>query len=149
MPTILHPDEVLLGAVVEQVWASMLHQPVLPWTAPWPTGTVGPLASITVTGDWSGTLRLWCTDGAATSMTRALLKPAAGVEADAEDVEDALGEVVNVVAGSLKGALGGASRLGLPHVARGPSPDWSPAGPHLTASWHGDPVLVSIHHPAR
>ena len=145
MSTIVTPDELLLGAVVEQVWASMLHQPVLPWTAPWPTGAPGPLASITVDGDWSGTLRLWCTDTAAASMTRALLKLRPGVEADAEDVEDALGELVNVVAGSLKGALGGTSQLGLPDVAGGTAPDTSTDAVHLTVSWHDDPVLISIH----
>jgi chemotaxis protein CheX len=144
MPAIVSPDELLLGAVVEQVWASMLYRPVLPWTAPWPTGTRGPVASITVAGDWSGTLRLWCTDAAAASMTRSLLKLRPGAEPDAEDVEDALGEVVNVVAGSLKGALGGSSQLGLPQVGSGPAPEPTGDAVHLPVSWHDAPVLISI-----
>lgn len=144
MSTIVTPDELLLGAVVEQVWSSMLHQPVLPWTAAWPSGSAGPVASITVDGDWTGSLRLWCTERAAASITHALLKLKPGVEPDAEDVEDALGELVNVVAGSLKGALGGTSQLGLPEVLEGSAPESSAPGVHLTVSWHDDPVLISI-----
>ncbi|MBA3782390.1 MAG: chemotaxis protein CheX [Nocardioides sp.] len=144
MTTVLAPDDVLLGAVVEQVWTAMLHRPVLPWLGSWPSGQTGVLASITVDGDWSGTLRLWCPDSAAVSMTRALLRLTEGVDPELDDVEDALGEVVNVVAGSLKGAVGGTSSLGLPSVTRGSTPELAADAVHLTVSWHDDPVLISI-----
>ncbi|WP_426246011.1 chemotaxis protein CheX [Nocardioides sp. LHG3406-4] len=144
MTTIVVPDEALLGAVVEQVWTSMLHQPVLPWLEPWSTGRAGVSAQIAVAGDWTGVLRLWCTDSAAVSMTRALLPLTAGADPELDDIEDALGEVVNVVAGSLKGALGGTSTLGLPRVSAGSSPDLTGGAAHLTVSWHGDPVVISI-----
>jgi chemotaxis protein CheX len=135
----------LLSAVVDQVWASMLRQPVLPWTGRLPAGGEGHLASIGVAGDWSCRVQLWCPDAAATSMTRALLRLQPGAGHDTEDVEDALGEVVNVVAGSLKGALGGSSRLGLPRVGAGLAPVLADADVHLAVSWHDDPVLISLH----
>lgn len=144
MTTVVAPDDVLLGAVVEQLWSSMLHQPLLPWTSSWPTGRSGVQSDITVDGDWTVALQLWCSDAAAVSITRALLAVRDGADPALEDVEDALGEVLNVVAGSLKGALGGSSALGLPRVSEGPAPELPTGAVHLTLSWHGDPVLLSI-----
>ncbi len=144
MSTIIAPDEALLSAVVEQVWGSMLHQPVLPWPSPWPRGRAGLLAEVVVTGDCNCTVRLWCADSAAVSMTRVLLNRPDGTDPETDDVEDAIGEVLNVVTGGLKGALGGASSLGLPRVAASSSSDLAPDLVQLALSWHDDPVLISI-----
>lgn len=149
MATVTVPDVALLGAVVEQVWSAMLHQPVLTWPETWsdhwPAELPGVGAEIEVAGEWDGTLRLWCAAPAAASMTNTLLRLVPGREPDAEDIEDALGEVLNVVAGNVKGALGGASSLGLPVVAPGPAPVLAEDVAHLALFWHGDPVLLSIH----
>ncbi len=80
-------------------------------------------------------------------LSRALdreVRLAVTVDPELDDVEDALGEVVNVVAGSLKGAVGGTSSLGLPSVTEGSTPEFAADAVHLTVSWHDDPVLISI-----
>ncbi len=144
MPTIVAPDDALLAAVVEQVWTSMLHEPPLPWPTAWYGGRHGVQAALAVSGDWGGVLRLWCADAAAVSMTRAMLMLADCEHPGLDDVEDALGEVLNIVAGSLKGALGGSSSLGLPTVTRCPAPAPTDSHIHQTVSWHDEPVLISI-----
>jgi hypothetical protein len=58
-----------------------------------------------------------------------------------EDVNDAVGEVLNVVGGSVKGALGGAMSLGLPGVTTSTTP---PSADCIVISWHGAPVFVEV-----
>ena len=144
MTTTIAPDQSLLDAVVEQVWTLMLKRPLMPWTSDVVPAEAGVQADITVTGDFTGSLRLWCAETAADSMTRTLLASSLVGDPDTEDVEDAVGELLNVIAGSLKGALGGTSALGLPVVTATAAPELDPADLHLAVSWHDEPVLVSI-----
>lgn len=146
MPTMVAPDEALLVAVVGQVWTSMLYRPVLPWVTSWPRGRAGVQAEIDLTGDCTGTVRLWCADSAAVSMSRSLLSVEDPSEPDPvrDDVDDAIGEVLNVLAGNLKGALAGSSSLSMPRVSQRTSPELVEGHVQLTLSWHDDPVLISV-----
>ncbi len=103
------PDQALVHAAFEQVWGSMLFTAI----EPWPEGTVpelgsGVQAQIELRGDWNGRIVLTCDTEVATQIAGAMLgAPAEEIIPD-EDVNDAVGEVLNVVGGSVKGALGGA-----------------------------------------
>lgn len=141
MTVVVEPDLSLLEAVVSQVWSTMLSAESTPWTGTLPEDFAGPSARIRVTGDWSAEMVLVTTDVAAHSLTRWLLR---GDLVTPEDVADALGEVLNVVAGSLKGALGGTSRLGLPLVGTERLADVVSTPPHLTVSWGGEPVVLAV-----
>ena len=139
------PTEDLLAAVVDQVWTTMLRAPVTPWPAPWPTGGEGLLAEVRVSGDWQAAVRAWCPVDAAEALARAMLQHAGSTDQpDAEDVEDAVGELVNVVAGSVKGALGGSSRLGLPVVAEAVAPEPDRTSTRLLLQWQDQPLLLTI-----
>lgn len=146
MTTTIEPPTELLGAVVEQVWTSMLDRPPVDWSGPWPQHDTGTQADITIEGDWTGRLELWSSTAAATGLTQVLLGLEPETEPEAADVADALGEVVNVVAGGLKAAMGGTSVLGLPRVT-GPAATSpiSDQAVHLALAWHDAPLLITVH----
>lgn len=143
MTTGTAPDQALVHAAFEQVWGSMLFTAV----EPWPEGVDpqlgdGVTAQIELRGDWNGRIVLTCETQVANEIAAAMLgAPAEEVLPD-EDVNDAVGEVLNVVGGSVKGALGGVMSLGLPGVTAStsrPSADSS-----MIISWHGAPVFVEV-----
>ena len=137
------PDLELVHAAFEQVWGSMLFTAI----EPWPEGVVpefadGVQAQIELRGDWNGRIVLTCDTEVATQIAGAMLgAPAEEVIPD-DDVHDAVGEVLNVVGGSVKGALGGAMALGLPGVTL--TSDRPSSGRSMIISWHGAPVFVEV-----
>lgn len=137
------PDEALVLAAIEQVWGSMLFATAEPWpidrTAEFETGLQ---AQIELRGDWNGRLVLTCDSEVASQIANAMLGLGPDDQLDAPDVHDAVGEVLNVVGGSVKGALLGTSALGLPGVSEVsgvPSRDGS-----FVVSWGDAPVYVQI-----
>jgi hypothetical protein len=78
----------------------------------------------------------------ATQIANAMLGLGPEDELDQPDVHDAVGEVLNVVGGSVKGALVGTWALGLPGVSEttgAPARDES-----FVVSWGDAPVYVQI-----
>ncbi|GAA4375709.1 chemotaxis protein CheX [Nocardioides caricicola] len=143
MTTGTAPDPALVHAAFEQVWGSMLFTAFEPWPADAvPELGPGVQAQIELRGDWNGRIILTCDTEVATQIAGAMLgAPAEEVLPD-DDVHDAVGEVLNVVGGSVKGALGGVMSLGLPGVTEAtspPSPDSS-----IIISWYGAPVFVEV-----
>ena len=143
MTTGVAPDQALVHAAFEQVWGSMLFTAFEPWPADSvPDLGPGVQAQIELRGDWNGRIVLTCNTEVATQIAGAMLgAPAEEIIPDI-DVHDAVGEVLNVVGGSVKGALGGVMALGLPGVAltsSRPSSDLS-----MIISWHGAPVFVEV-----
>jgi len=143
MTTGTAPDPALVHAAFEQVWGSMLFTAFEPWPADVaPELGPGVQAQIELRGDWNGRIVLTCDTEVATQIAGAMLgAPAEEVLPD-DDVHDAVGEVLNVVGGSVKGALGGVMQLGLPGVSEAtnpPSPESS-----IIISWHGAPVFVEV-----
>ena len=137
------PDLELVHAAFEQVWGSMLFTAFEPWPADSvPDLGSGVQAQIELRGDWNGRIVLTCDTEVATQIAGAMLgAPAEEVIPD-DDVHDAVGEVLNVVGGSVKGALGGVMALGLPGVT--PSTSRPSAESSIIISWHGAPVFVEV-----
>jgi hypothetical protein len=137
------PDQALVHAAIEQVWGAMLFATAEPWPGEVaPEFETGLQAQIELRGDWNGRLVLTCDRDVAHQIAGAML----GADADETllevDVHDAVGEVLNVVGGSVKGALGGATALGLPGVH---PTSVSPASDEcLVVSWRGAPVFVQV-----
>jgi chemotaxis protein CheX len=137
------PDEALVLAAIEQVWGSMLFASA----EPWPTDRAvvfgsGVQAQIELRGDWNGRLVLTCDSDVATQIAGAMLGLGPDEELPELDVHDAVGEVLNVVGGSVKGALVGTWALGLPGVtetSEAPGRDES-----FVVSWGDAPVYVQI-----
>jgi len=145
-------DDELVRAVVDQVWESLLGAEVLPWYGEGPVAPAVLQAEVTLTGDWNGLVRIGCAQGAAEGIAAAMLMAGADEVLAAEDVHDAVGEVVNVVGGNVKGALLGDTALGLPRILTGPrtgdevGPATAAAEPvsRCVLDWHGVPVTVEV-----
>jgi chemotaxis protein CheX len=106
--------------ISKSVWSSMLGVDVAA-SAPVqiPHGaerfTVG---SVQISGDWSGVISLACPSTLAREAAALMF----GVEADkatAQEIQDAWGEIVNMIGGNIKSLIPGSCQLGLPTVAEG------------------------------
>ena len=120
-------DEEIVRSIIDQVWESLLQAEALPWFGEEP-GEGGVRAQITLTGEWNGVVRLSCDPGTAERIAATMLSVDDDEHLPVEDVHDAVGEVVNVVGGNVKGALGGETWLGLPHVTAHAGGQPRPAG---------------------
>jgi len=108
-----------LARIVQDIFQAMLgleveisHQP--PTEEP---GTAIVTASMHLGGTWNGAVLLQCPLWAACGFSAALTGIERPKTADA-DVRDAMGELINMVAGNFKGLLGG-THLSLPTVVEG------------------------------
>ncbi|RJK92451.1 chemotaxis protein CheX [Vallicoccus soli] len=127
--------DVLASLGVETV--ELPHEP--PSAAHW-------TASVGVTGTWGGHVTVSCSPETAAALTSTMLGLEPG-EASQEDVADAVGELANMVGGSVKGMLPPPNTLSLPHVVLAAG---SHHFPHATtvcsvalAAPHG-PLLVDV-----
>jgi chemotaxis protein CheX len=137
------PDKALVLAAIEQVWGSMLFATAEPWPADMPADFgSGVQAQIELRGDWNGRLVLTCDSDVAAQIAGAMLGCGPEEVLPALDVHDAVGEILNVVGGSVKGALESVSALGLPgviQIAAPPAPDDC-----LVVRWRDAPVYVQV-----
>ncbi|WGL51927.1 chemotaxis protein CheX [Nocardioides sp. BP30] len=146
------PELADVHAITEQVWSSFLgdEEPLLPRfdAEPFfPAETVWS-AAVSVHGGWTGTVTVELSSGVAQSLTRLMLAMEDEPLDDA-DVADAVGELVNMVGGNVKSLMPGPSALTLPVVAAGRAAHSSELTEvaRFDASWHGEPVRVSVHAP--
>jgi len=143
-----NPDPEDVRALTAEVWSTFLGDDVpLVFHGEQPFG-VEWAASVTIKGAWEGMVALELTRTGAQSLTRALL----GLDPDADDVDDAdlvdaIGELVNMVGGNVKGLVPGPSRLSLPLVAAGRFAHGSGQVEvvRLTGSWGGQPLAITVH----
>jgi chemotaxis protein CheX len=103
-------------------------------------------ASVSVTGTWGGHVAVSCSPSTAQALTAVMLRRGQD-EVSHEDVEDAVGELANMIGGSVKGMLPPPSTLSLPHVV--PAAGARPLPPSTAlrsvalAAPHG-PLLVDV-----
>ena len=81
---------------------------------------------IALSGDWQGTIAVSCLEPAARQFAGAMFAMAADETSDAE-IQDALGELANLVGGQTKQLLGDRPVIGLPVVIKG---DFKAVVPH-------------------
>jgi len=137
----------LVSQVTQEIWSALLaadsDSPLLPGD----THSNEVVARIHISGEWNGTVCLHCSNLAARHATSAMF----GLPDDeltAADVQDAVGELVNVVGGNIKGLVEGHSELSLPEVTT-EAPAACVLG-HLELaqevrfSWLAEPVVVSV-----
>jgi len=106
-------------SLAEAVWDSMLGQQ-LERVSPDDTGITGAMltACVQVAGDWNGAITLQCSKACAETMAAAMFDLPVE-ELPGTDVFDALGELVNMTGGSVKGMVEGTNTLTLPTVVEG------------------------------
>jgi hypothetical protein len=98
---------------------------------------------VDVVGPWTGSVVLTCARSTAEELARSLLKEHAPPVLDAEDVEDALGELANVVGGNVKGILPGPSVLGLPETGAAPVAGLPADTCRIDLLWRGQSLTIS------
>ncbi|MGZ4498115.1 MAG: chemotaxis protein CheX [Nocardioides sp.] len=137
-------DGEVLRSIVHQVWESLLAAPSVTHGEARPASAAVE-ASITLTGDWNGRVRLTCDRITAEEIATAMLALDEGEHVPDEDLHDAMGEVVNMVGGNLKGSLEGSTRLGLPEVREpAPAPDETPSLSCLV-HWRDASVTLEVY----
>jgi chemotaxis protein CheX len=149
MGTYTAPTDDDLRVITEELWSSYLDidgdRPLMSASGADPV--MGISAAVSVTGGWNGHVIVECSAAAAREATAAMLGIVAAEVGDA-DIADALGEMANVVGGSVKSLLPDDCALSLPHVVDSTSARrfW-PAVTEICrfeASWIGEPVLVTV-----
>jgi CheY-specific phosphatase CheX len=102
---------------------------------------------IALSGDWRGAVTVACLEPMAKAAAAAMF----GMEleaATAAEIQDAIGELANIVGGQTKMVLGGSCALGLPVVIEGDVFEATVPHSHLVVKLHfrcdGHPVDVAI-----
>ncbi|GAA0906617.1 chemotaxis protein CheX [Virgisporangium aurantiacum] len=140
------PQESDLWAITEMIWASYLdplgENPLMAGAAPHKDDDVH--GSVSVTGAWDGQVVVTFSQVAAQRATAALL----GIdfeEVSSADVMDAVGELVNIIGGSVKSLMPQPTVLSLPSVRTGPPGEL--VGTEmlvLTGTWMEEPVSIAV-----
>jgi chemotaxis protein CheX len=142
----LTPDAVF--RIAESVWSMILNLPLRRSAEPRRASERTLCASVQIDGAWQGVVNLHCSavvaDQAAMTMFGLV-----GQAPAPEQVQDALGELANMVGGNVKALLGEGCRLSLPTVVDGI--DYSVRVPGRTdevvrvpMACGDEPVLVSV-----
>lgn len=139
--------EEVIAEITSSVWAAFL-----PDSEPFAMVEAVPAVraltgSIHISGTWNGLVSLTCSTAAATLAAASML----GVEVEgvgASDVLDAIGELVNIVGGNVKGLLPPPTDLSLPSVTDGSLHVDTRAGAErivdVHLSWMDEPVGVAV-----
>jgi chemotaxis protein CheX len=139
-----------LSSIADQVWSSYLDpdgvEPLIPIAGGGAAHT-GVVASVSISGGWSGHVVVSCSTDAAKQAAAAFLMMDA-TEVSTADVADVMGELANIVGGNVKSMLPAASFVSLPHVVDGSESavHW-PACQQVTelaGTWRGEPVSISM-----
>lgn len=148
------PDVEDLRLVTEDVWMALLGEDEA--LLPRPLASHSPFdapqawsAAVTVSGGWQGVVTIELDDHVAHELSLRMLALPSSESVDDSDVADAVGELVNMVGGSVKSLMPGPSVLSLPSVAVGRAAFASDVGEacRVDVTWHDRPVRISIHVP--
>jgi chemotaxis protein CheX len=137
-------DPATVQAIADDVWTSLVGdgEVLVPLPVPAPEVTVS--AWVQITGPWNGAVVVTCDEPTAVALTECLLRARPPAVIEAEDVEDALGELANVLGGNVKAALPGSSTLGLPQT--GPTPPAARPDDlcRVDAQWRGQSLTITV-----
>lgn len=76
------------------------------------------IASVQISGEWQGAVVLTCGRSVAEAITEAMFAMDPGTTSQ-EELDDAMGEMANMIGGNIKGLVPGPSQLSLPTVVEG------------------------------
>ncbi|WP_182379545.1 chemotaxis protein CheX [Nocardioides sp. WS12] len=148
------PDLDDVRSVTEDMWMALLGEGEALVTRPVPAGSPFDAAgawsaAVTVTGGWQGVVTLELDEAIAREVTARMLAIPSVHDVHDGDVADAVGELVNMVGGSIKSLMPGPSTLSLPSVAAGRAAFASDVREvcRVDVAWHDGPVRVCVHVP--
>jgi chemotaxis protein CheX len=137
-------DEETVQSIAQEAWSALVGDEE--FLVPLPGGPPEDAISswVEIVGPWTGTVVLTCSRATAEELSRSLLAEHAPPVLDAEEIQDGLGELANVVGGNVKGVLPGPSVLGLPEVGVAPVAV-SPADTcRVDLLWRGQSLTISV-----
>jgi chemotaxis protein CheX len=137
-------DEATVQGIAEEAWSALVGDEE--FLVPLPGGPPEDAVSswVEIVGPWNGAVVLTTARSTAEQLARCLLAEHAPPVLDDEDVEDALGELANVVGGNVKAVLPGPSVLGLPEVGTAP-PSGLPADIcRVDLLWRGESLTITV-----
>lgn len=76
------------------------------------------IASVQISGEWQGAVVVTCARHVAEAITEAMFAMDPGTTSQ-EELDDAMGEMANMIGGNIKGLVPGPSQLSLPTVVEG------------------------------
>ena len=137
-------DEETVQSIAQEAWSALIGDDE--FLVPLPGGLPDDAISswVEIVGPWNGTVVLTCGRSTAEELSRCLLAEHAPPVLDAEDVQDALGELANVVGGNVKAVLPGPSVLGLPGVGSAPRADRQGDTCRVDLLWRGQALTISV-----
>jgi hypothetical protein len=135
-------DEETVQSIAQEAWSALVGDDE--FLVPLPGGPPDDAVSswVEIVGPWTGTVVLTTARSTAEELSRCLLKEHAPPVLDAEDIEDGLGELANVVGGNVKAVLPGPSVLGLPEVGSAPAAGSDTCRVDLL--WRGQSLTISV-----
>ncbi len=113
----MEPTSDDITALTEQVCDSVLGMSIEPLSEPVAARTEV-MACVQITGGWQGAVVITCARAVAEAITEAMFGMDPGTTS-AEELDDAMGEMANMIGGNIKGLMPGPSQLSLPTVAEG------------------------------
>lgn len=148
------PDIEDVRSVTEDMWMALLGEDealvprAVPPGSPFDAAGVWS-ATVSVSGGWQGVVTLELDEQVARQVTARMLAIPTPDEVLDVDVADGVGELVNMVGGSIKSLMPGPSALSLPSVAAGRAAFASDVREvcRVDVAWRGAPVRVCVHVP--
>jgi chemotaxis protein CheX len=134
-------DEATILSIAEQAWLALVGEEeyLLPLPGGHPDDAIS--AWVEIVGPWTGSVVLTTARSTAEQLARCLLEEHAPPVLEDEDIEDALGELANVIGGNVKAVLPGPSVLGLPEVGVASAADADVCRVDLL--WRGQSLTIS------
>lgn len=112
-------DDVDVGAITRTIWRSILSVELEPLAEiPVDGGEVTSTGCILISGAWTGAVMLRCASVAARGFAARMFESTPEA-VSADELDDALGELANLVGGCFKNQIGGSCVLSLPTVVHG------------------------------
>lgn len=132
-------------SLTEQVWESIIGLPLVAGVPAPGSDDLAVNSCVHITGGWEGTVLFRSTRDLARTITESMfgMEPD---EASGEDIEDAIGEVANMIGGNVKSLVPGPSQLSLPVVVMGEQMVFPRSEPcaYVTFDVAGQPFQVSV-----
>jgi chemotaxis protein CheX len=137
-------DEETVQSIAQEAWSALVGEDE--FLVPLPgEPVVDPVSSrVDIVGPWNGAVVITTGRDTASELARCLLREHAPEVLEDEDVDDALGEIANVVGGNVKAVLPGPSVLGLPEIGTAPIPGDPADTCRVEALWRGRPLTVTV-----
>jgi chemotaxis protein CheX len=137
-------DAATVQRIADDVWISLVGdgEVLVPLPVPAPAETIS--AWVQITGPWCGAVVVTCDQPTAVALTECLLRARPPVVIEQDDVEDALGELANVLGGNVKSLLPEPSSLGLPQTGPIPPATRPEDLCRVDAQWRGQFLTITV-----